>query len=80
MIYKVTFTEDQMDRIINLDEKKLSCDSNDAGRGGSVTEVYIVKGVPRTGTATSKSYVSTTFIMITTPKGSRGIPVHMEFS
>ena len=67
-----------MDIIFNLNETNLSCDGNYVGRGGRPPAFYIIKGVIRTGTATSKSSVSTTFITITTPKGSKG-PAHVQF-
>ena len=52
MISEVTFNEDHMDRIPNLDKTNVSYDGNDGRRVGIPPAVYIMKGVPWTGTAT----------------------------
>ena len=52
MISEVTFNEDHVDRILNLDKTNASCDGNYGRRGGIPPAVYIMKGVPWTVTTT----------------------------
>jgi len=78
LISEVTFSEEQKERIINLDETKISEDGSDGGIGGRPSMIISSAG-PRTGTAVNKSCNSSTLIGAVTARGSV-LPPHIQFS
>ena len=71
--------EEQLARIINVDETCLSLDGSSGQRGGRPEAVFYCPGLPQTGRATGKSSLTTTMITGSTGLGE-AIPPHFQFS
>mmetsp|Transcript_24214 Transcript_24214/g.44508 ORF Transcript_24214/g.44508 Transcript_24214/m.44508 type:complete len:349 (+) Transcript_24214:479-1525(+) len=71
--------EEQLARILNLDESCLSMDGSNGQRGGRLEAVFYFPQLPQTGRATSKSSLTTTFITGSTSAGE-ALPPHFQFS
>ena len=71
--------EEQLARILNLDESCLSMDGSNGQRGGRPEAVFYSPNLPQTGRATSKSSLTTTFITGSTAAGE-ALPPHFQFS
>jgi len=78
LISEVTFSEEQKEQIINLDQTKISEDRSDGGIDGRPS-MNISSDGPRTGTAVNKSCNSSTLIGTVTVCGSV-LPPHIQFS
>ena len=71
--------EEQLRRIINLDESCLSLDGSSGRRGGRPSVSFFDPNLPRLGKAATKSSVTTTFISGSTAYGE-ALPPHFQFS
>ena len=79
LILEVTFTEEQKQRIFNIDETKISLDGSDGGVGGRLASTLTIKISQRTGTATSKS--STECIMVCgICTSGETLPPHIQYN
>ena len=65
--------------MLNLDESCLSLDGNAGRRGGRPSVTFFDPNLPRTGEATTKSSITTTFITGSTAAGEP-VPPHFQFS
>ena len=71
--------EEQMKRILNLDETCLSLDGTEGNRGGRPSVVFFNASISRAGTPSSKSSVTHTMITGATASGE-ALPPHFQFS
>jgi hypothetical protein len=76
---KVVFTQDQKQRISNMDETKFSMDGSDVDIGGRPTNSITIAGTTRYGTATNKASLSSTIVCGSTVTGEP-LPIHTMFS
>ncbi len=75
----VDIPNNQLMRIINIDETCLALDGGSGKRGGCPALVYVGKNLPEVGKAYSKSSVTLTMITGSTAAG-KAIPPHFQFS
>ena len=71
--------EEQMKRILNLDETCLSLDGTEGNRGGRPSVVFFDASMSRAGTPSSKSSVTHTMITGATASNET-LPPHFQFS
>jgi hypothetical protein len=71
--------EEQLSRILNIDESCLSMDGSKGRRGGRPTAVFYSPILPQSGRPTGKSGLTTTLITGSTAAGE-AIPPHFQFS
>ena len=76
---EVIFPQDQLERIINLDETCLSLDGSDGARGGRPNVAYINQTLPQLGKSSAKSNITTTLITGSSAAGE-ALPPHFQFS
>jgi hypothetical protein len=76
---KVVFTDDQKQRISNMDETKFSIDGSDGEIGGLPANSITIAGTTRSGTAKNKANLSSTLMCGSTAAGEP-LPIHAMFS
>jgi hypothetical protein len=76
---EITFSEEQKQRIINIDETNLSLDGSDGGRGGRPACTITMKHCNRPGTAQNKTSLSSSLICGSNAAG-KAMPLHIMFS
>ncbi len=75
----VCIPNNQLMRILNVNETCLSLDGGTGRRGGRPTIIYCGKNFPEVGTAVAKSSITMTMIAGSTAAGE-AIPPHFQFS
>ena len=76
---EIVISEEQLKRILNIDESCLSMDGSTGRRGGRPTAVFYSPMLAQPGRPTSKSGLTTTLITGSTAAGE-AIPPHFQFS
>ncbi len=76
---EIIIPDDQLARIVNIDETCLVLDGSKAGRGGCPEVYFYDASLPELGRAAAKSSLSTTMIGGSTAAGE-AIPPHFQFS
>jgi hypothetical protein len=76
---QVVFSEEQSQRICNMDDTKFSIDGSDGGIGGHPANSVTISDTTRAGTGTNKSSLSSTLICGSNAMGEP-LPVHVIFS
>jgi len=71
--------EEQMGRILNVDESCLSMDGSKGEQGGRPSAIFYSPNLPQSGRPTGKSGLTTTLITGSTALGE-AIPPHFQFS
>ena len=75
---EIDISEEQLARILNLDEMCLSLDGSNGARGGRPEVVFFDPRLPQTGKPTSKTGVTTTMITGSNAIGE-ALPPHFQF-
>jgi len=76
---EVLFTEEQMRRIINVDETNFSLDGSDGGRGGRPANTITISNAARPGTGQNKSSISSS-LMLGSNSAGESMPIHIMFA
>ncbi len=76
---EVLFTEEQMRRIINVDETNFSLDGSDGGRGGRPANTITISNAARPGTGQNKSSISSSLMHGSNAAGE-SMPIHIMFA